>query len=74
VSRRPVITAARLVRVLNKLGFELARRRGSHAFYRHADGRSTVVPMHAGEDIRRGLLRAILRDLELSPEEFEKLL
>jgi predicted RNA binding protein YcfA (HicA-like mRNA interferase family) len=74
VSNLPVITAARLVKVLNRLGFERVRQRGSHAFYRHADGRSTVVPMHAGEDIRRGLLRAILRDLDLSPEEFEKLL
>ena len=72
MSRLPVISAARLVKLLNKLGFVRVRQRGSHAFYRHADGRSTVVPMHAGEDIRRGLLRAILRDLELSPEEFEK--
>ena len=48
--------------------------RGGHAFFRHADGRSTVVPMHSGEDIRRGLLGAMLRDLELSAEEFEKLL
>lgn len=72
MSKLPVITAARLVKVLGKLGFECIRQRGSHAFYRHADGRSTVVPMHAGEDIRRGLMRAILRDLELTPEEFEK--
>lgn len=74
MSRLPVLSAARLVKVLNKLGFERVRQRGSHAIYRHADGRTTVVPMHAGEDIRRGLLRSILRDLELTPEEFEKLL
>ena len=74
MSKLPVLSAARLVKVLNKLGLGLVRQRGSHAIYRHADGRTTVVPMHAGEDIRRGLLRAILRDLELTPEEFEKLL
>jgi len=74
VSKLPVISAARLVKVLNKLGFQPIRQRGSHAFFRHADGRTTVVPMHSGEDIRRGLLRAILRDLDLSPEEFAKLL
>ena len=74
MSRLPILTAARLVKVLKKLGFVFVRQRGSHAFYRHEDGRSTVVPMHAGEDIGRGLLRAILRDLQLSPEEFEALL
>ena len=72
MSRLPVLSAARLVKVLKKLGFDLVRQRGSHAFFRHPDGRATVVPMHAGEDIRRGLMRAILRDLELSPDEFSK--
>jgi len=36
----------------------------------HRDGRATVVPSHGGEDIGRGLLRQILRDIEVSPEEF----
>ena len=62
-----------MARVLKHLGFELVRQKGSHAYYRHSDGRVTVLPMHRGEDLGRGLLRAILRDIEISPEEFERL-
>jgi predicted RNA binding protein YcfA (HicA-like mRNA interferase family) len=32
------------------------------------------VPYHKGEDIGRGLLRQILKEIEISPEEFKKLL
>jgi len=32
--------------VLEKLGFELIRQSGSHAVYRHPDGRWTIVPLH----------------------------
>ncbi|MBI4361551.1 MAG: type II toxin-antitoxin system HicA family toxin [Euryarchaeota archaeon] len=33
----------------------------------------TVVPVHPRENIGRGLLRKILRDAEITPEEFSKL-
>jgi hypothetical protein len=45
--------------------------RGSHVFYRHADGRTTTVPNHTGRDIARPLLREIIREIELTPEQFE---
>ena len=48
--------------------------RGSHHFLRHADGRATVVPIHAGETIGPGLLAKILRDCELARDEFSALL
>jgi len=38
------------------------------------DGRRTTVPFNAGLDIGRGLLRKILRDIKLTPEEFKRLL
>lgn len=62
-----------LFRVLKELGFEMVRQRGSHTIWKHADGRFTVVPVHGAEEIRRGLLRKILDDLQVSVEEFEKL-
>jgi len=51
-------------------GFEAIRQRGSHIVMRHPDGRTTVVPIHTGEDIGRGLLRKIIRDARLDVEEF----
>ena len=60
--------------MLEKLGFEPIRQKGSHIFYQHPDGRATVVPVHRGEDLGRGLLRSILRDIEIPRDEFLELL
>ena len=70
----PSLTGKNLLAVLRKGGFEGLRIKGSHHFIRHADGRSTVVPVHAGETIGPGLLAKILRDCELSREHFQALL
>ncbi len=69
MTRLPRIKGRELVRVLERVGFEIVRTRGSHLFLRHTDGRTTTVPVHSGETIGPGLLRAILRDVELSAEE-----
>ena len=53
MSRFPAVTGKRLIAALGRLGFEEIRVRGSHHYPRHADGRSTVVPSHAGETIGR---------------------
>ncbi|GMQ83196.1 MAG: hypothetical protein BMS9Abin05_2686 [Rhodothermia bacterium] len=55
-------------------GFSVARTKGAHHILRHADGRTTVVPVHSGEVIRPTLLTKILRDCDLTREEFEELL
>lgn len=61
-------------KVLEEAGFQFLRQKGSHALYAHPDGRVTEVPLHRGEDIGRGLLRKIIRDMKISREEFSKLL
>lgn len=61
-------------KVLRSLGFEVARQRGSHVRYQHLDGRAITVPNHPGRDVAAGTLRAILRYLELTPADFERLL
>jgi predicted RNA binding protein YcfA (HicA-like mRNA interferase family) len=65
VTRLPGLTGKKLVAALKRLGFEVIRVRGSHHYLHHPDGRATVVPIHAGETIGRGLLTKILRDTEL---------
>jgi len=74
VSRLPRLTGTEVVRALQKARFEVVRQRGSHIYMRHADGRATVVPVHKGEDLGPGILSKILRDAELSRQEFRKLL
>jgi len=74
MSRLPVLDASELLYALKKAGFEITRQRGSHARLRHPDGRVLTVPVHAGQDIGRGLLRKILRDAELSSDNLRELL
>ena len=74
MSTFPSVTGAQLVKGLRKLGFEVIRIKGSHHFLQHSDGRCTVVPVHRGETLGRGLLAQILRDCDLSREELQKYL
>lgn len=66
---RPVKAKA-LLSALAKLGFVAVRQKGSHIFLRNGKGSTTVVPFHAGDEIDRKLLRKILRDCNLTEEEF----
>lgn len=70
----PSVTGKDLLLALKKAGFSLVRIKGSHHFLLHADGRSTVIPVHAGETIGPGLIGKILRDCELSREQLQNLL
>jgi predicted RNA binding protein YcfA (HicA-like mRNA interferase family) len=69
MSTFPAFTGVELIRTLRKLGFAVVRTKGSHHFLRHSDGRCTVVPVHRGESIGRGLLAQILKDCELSRDD-----
>jgi len=40
----------------------------------HPDGRTVVVPAHAGQDMPKGTLRGILATIGMTPDEFRKLL
>ena len=59
-------------KVLIRLGFNHVRQKGSHVFYRHHDGRTTTVPNHPGRDLARPLIREILREIDITPEQFRK--
>ncbi len=70
----PIVTAKVLEKVLFHLGFQMIRQSGSHVFYRHPDGRYTTLPHHGNHDLSRYLIRAILRQIEISPEDFINIL
>jgi predicted RNA binding protein YcfA (HicA-like mRNA interferase family) len=61
VNLRPT-PARKVIKLLNKIGLEVVRQRGSHVILKHPDGRVTVVPVHSGEDIGRGLPSKITRE------------
>jgi len=74
LTKLPVVKSRDLEKVLFKLGFNKVRQKGSHAFYRHNDGRYTTIPHHPSRDLSPILVLKILKEMSLSREEFEKLI
>ena len=73
MTKLPVLTFMEFSKILNKFGFEIIRQKRSHVFFRHPDGRTTVVPNHPSEEIDRRLLNKIIKhDLKMTREEFMK--
>jgi predicted RNA binding protein YcfA (HicA-like mRNA interferase family) len=71
----PTVTADKLLRALRRGGFYVHHTTGSHHVLKHPDDRSirVVVPYHAG-DLKRGTLRNILRQANLTVDELIALL
>jgi len=69
VVKLPVLQPRQVIAALEQLGFSQIRQSGSHKQFRHSDGRGTTVPDHKGRDIAPGLLRKILDDIHVTPEE-----
>ncbi|WP_373530589.1 type II toxin-antitoxin system HicA family toxin [Nostoc sp.] len=69
-----VLTGKTVIKSLEKIGFQEVRQKGSHVQMEHEDGRLVTIPVHAGKTIGKGLLRKILRDAELTRQEFIALL
>ena len=72
--RLPRVSAAEAARVLEKAGFFLARQSGSHRIYKNAEGRRVTVPYHSGKELHPKILKNILRDADLTAEEFLELM
>ena len=66
------ISGAETIRALERLGYVQARQRGSHVVLKKQlpSGRAIgcVVPLH--QELAIGTLRSILRQAEVTPEEF----
>lgn len=71
----PQVKARDLVKVVIKLGFRFRAQSGSHAVYVHSDSRKTTISVHPSDTIGIGLLTKIIKkDLEITKDEFIKLL
>jgi len=74
VRRLSNIPYRKVRRALVRLGFRELRQRGSHVWFVHPDGRGTSLPHHADEPVGPGLLRQVLHDIHVEPDEFLDLL
>lgn len=74
MTRLPRLKGKEVIKALERAGFVAERTRGSHVRLKHPDGRVTSVPVHSGEIIGPGLLRSILRNVDMSVEQFSEFL
>lgn len=64
--------ASELSKVAKKLGFVKVRQKGSHARWKHEDGRATTIPVHSNAEIGGWLFHEILEQLGITEADFEK--
>lgn len=70
----PRVTAAEIIRALERGGFSLARQSGSHKIFKDTQGRRVTVPYHSGKTLHPKLLKSIMRDANLTVDGLRKLL
>jgi len=70
----PRVSAADAIRVLEKAGFYLVRQSGSHKIFKNAEGKRATIPFHSGKVLHPKILKSILRDADLTVEEFLELM
>jgi predicted RNA binding protein YcfA (HicA-like mRNA interferase family) len=73
VSRLGSYRGEQVVKAFRRAGWRIVRVRGSHVIPEKQDFPATLsVPVHKGKNVKRGALRDLIRDAELSAEEFVK--
>jgi predicted RNA binding protein YcfA (HicA-like mRNA interferase family) len=71
LSKLPLLSWREVTKALRKAGFQIARQKGSHLILVKGD---CVLPIPKHDEIKRGLLMAIIEEAGLTKEEFLKLL
>jgi predicted RNA binding protein YcfA (HicA-like mRNA interferase family) len=70
----PTITPKKLIKIFERLGFQIDRISGSHfVLYRATDKKRVTIPSHA-KDLPKGTLLAILRQAEIDKDQLSDLL
>ena len=72
--RFPRITAPEAIKALEKVGFVLVRQSGSHKILRIKNGQRVTVPYHSGMDLHPMISKSVLKDADLTLEEFKELM
>jgi predicted RNA binding protein YcfA (HicA-like mRNA interferase family) len=72
MQKLPILSGKEIVKILGKIGYRQVRQRGSHIRLACPNRKSVTIPDY--KNVSRGLLQKILRDAEMTKEEFIRLL
>ncbi|MCD6246864.1 MAG: type II toxin-antitoxin system HicA family toxin [Candidatus Diapherotrites archaeon] len=70
----PSLSGVKLIKILEKVGFQRVRQKGSHVILINSFGVRIVVPIHPNRKLKQGLVRVIIKEAGLTRKEFLKLL
>jgi predicted RNA binding protein YcfA (HicA-like mRNA interferase family) len=70
----PVVSGVEVVKALSKIGYELDHQTGSHMILRRKEQPYLRITVPNHREIAKGTLRAIIREADLTVEEFVRLL
>ncbi|MFA4907958.1 MAG: type II toxin-antitoxin system HicA family toxin [archaeon] len=69
----PLVSGKEMIKILSAKGFRIVRQRSSHVQMKDEKGRIATIPLHSGKPVSIGVALKILRDAEISREEFIRL-
>lgn len=70
----PRVSAGKVIKALERVGFVLVRQSGSHKIYKNRVGKRVTVPYHSRKILHPKVLRNILRDADLTVARFKELM
>jgi len=70
----PVLSGSECIKALEKVGYVIVRQKGSHVRLRDKNNQRPPVTVPDHKELRSGLLKKILKDADLTVEEFIQLL
>jgi len=74
VLKLPLISGKVAIKAFEKIGYRVIRSRGSHFRLHHLNPKKRPLTIPSHKTLGRGLIRKLIRDAEISVEDFTKLL
>lgn len=72
MSKLFIIDSKQMAKIAESLGYKFHRQKGSHKIYKKSNGKVVTIPFH-NEDLGRGIIRKIINDLEITPQQYDDL-
>jgi predicted RNA binding protein YcfA (HicA-like mRNA interferase family) len=74
MSKITPLPGKKVIKALENMGFEQVRQKGSHLFLQHPDGRTTIIPVHPTDELGKGMINKIIKDVKITRDEWIELI
>lgn len=74
MSKITPLPGKKVIKALENMGFGQVRQKGSHLFLQHPDGRTTIIPVHPTDELGKGMINKIIKDVKITRDEWIELI